>query len=139
MARFLLFPNSQGFIKSKQSIAGKENSNMLRKKPYIEKDKVLAENRLAARLETLKTNGMTEVQIRRDTLVRHFRGEIRRAKCRLASISELEELMARKAEIKAEKLATPNVHSPKKRHAADPIKKKARMDRKMAAVEADEE
>lgn len=112
---------------------------MLRKRPYIEKDKAQAEKRLSTRLEALQSEGVPEAQIRRDTLVRHFKGEIRRAKCRLASISELEELMARKAEIKAEKLATPKVHPPKKRHAADPIKKKARMDRKQAAVEADEE
>lgn len=112
---------------------------MLRKKPYIEKDKALAENRLSTRLKALQSEGMTEAQIRRDMLVRHFKGEIRRAKCRLASITELEELMARKAEIKAEKLAAPKMNPPKKRHAADPEKKKAKMEKKRVAVEADEE
>jgi hypothetical protein len=112
---------------------------MLRKKPYIEKDKALAEKRLAARLEILKSEGMTDAQIRRDATARHFQGEIRRAKGRLASIAELEKLMARKADIKAEKLAAPKVDPPRKRHAADPAKKKARMARKPAAVEADEE
>ena len=77
---------------------------MLRKKLYIEKDKTTAEKRLTARLELLKSNGMTDVHIQRDAAVRHFRGEIRQAKDRLASIAELEELTARKAEIKAEKL-----------------------------------
>jgi hypothetical protein len=82
---------------------------------------------------------MTEVQIQRDARARHFKGEIRRAKYRLACIAKLEEQMDRKAELKAEKLAAPKVNTPKKRHAPDPIKKKARMDRKLAVVEADEE
>ena len=123
----------------KQSSAGKENSIMLRKKEYIEKDRSRFEKNLATRLETLQSEGLADKQIQRDTIVRHFKGEIRRAKCRLAAIEELEELMARKAQIKAEKLAAPKVDPPKKRHAPDPVKKKARMERKLATVKTDEE
>jgi len=112
---------------------------MMKKKPYIEKDKALAERRLIARLEILKSKGIADELIQRDTTVRHFKGEIRQAKYRLASIAEVEKLMVRKAEIKVEKLATPKVNPPKKSHAADPEKKKAKMEKKRVVVETDEE
>lgn len=126
-------------MKSKSICTGKESYIMLRKKPYIERDKALAERHLVARLETLKSKGMTDVQIQRDATARHFKGEIRQAKYRLACIAELENLMARKAEIKAEKLAAPKVEQPRKRRAAGPIKQKIRAERKAVAVEAEEE
>lgn len=112
---------------------------MQRKKTHIEDDKALAEKSLAARLEILNSKGMADAQIKRDAMVRHFRGEIRQANYRLTCIAKLAEQMARKAEIKAEKLATPKVNAPKKRQAADPVMKKAKKERKQAAVEADEE
>lgn len=112
---------------------------MLKKKEYIEKNRSRFEKNLATRLASLQSEGLTDLQIQRDPMVRHFRGEIRRSRCRLASIAQIENLMARKAEIKAEKLAAPKVDQPRKRHAADPDKKKARMERKIAAAGADEE
>ena len=112
---------------------------MLRKKPYIEKDKADAEKLLVMRLEMLESTGMSKLQMQRDATIRHYKGEIRQARERLASIAELEKLMAKKAEIKAEKLAAPKVNPPRKRHAADPVKIKARMEKKLATVEADEE
>ena len=87
----------------------------------------------------LKSKGMSAMQMQRDTTVRHYKGEIRQAKERLSNISELEKSIARKVEIKAEKLAAPKVDHPRKRHVADPDKKKARMERKLATVEVDEE
>lgn len=112
---------------------------MLRKKPYIEQDKAVAEKHLAVRLEMLKSKGMSIMQIQRDATVRHYKGEIRQAKERLSSIAESEKLMASKAEIKAEKLAAPKVNPPRKRHVADPVKIKARRERKLATVKVDEE
>jgi hypothetical protein len=126
-------------VEPKQTSAGKDNSIMLRKKEYIEQNRSRFEKNLATRLTALQSEGLTDMQIQRDPIVRHFRGEIRRSKCRLASIAQVEGLMARKAEIKAEKLAAPKVDQPRKRHAADPEKKKARMERKLAASGADEE
>jgi hypothetical protein len=80
---------------------------MLRKKPYIEDHNIIAERNLAARLEICKSRGMTEVQIERDSAVKHLKAEIRKAKRNLANIAKLELQIAQKAEIKAQKLAAP--------------------------------
>jgi hypothetical protein len=112
---------------------------MMRKKPHIERSKAIVEKHLVARLEMLKSKGISEMHVQRDATVRHYKGEIRRAKERLASIAELERLMERKAEIKAEKMAAPKIEHPKKRHETDPVKKKAKMERKLVTVEEDEE
>jgi hypothetical protein len=111
---------------------------MLRKKPYAEQHKTAAEKQLAVQEETLKSQGMNDKQIQRDAKVRHFKGKIRQAKHQLAGIAELEELIARKAEIKAEKLAVQKVSQPKKRHAPDPANKKAKKEKKKTAANADE-
>jgi hypothetical protein len=111
---------------------------MLRKKPYTEEHETVATKHLAARVEALKSKGMTETQIQRDTKVRHFKGKIRQAKHQLAGIVDLEKLIARKAEIKAEKLAAQKTSQPQKQHAPDPAKKKAKKEQKIAAAKADE-
>lgn len=110
---------------------------MLKKKPYIEEHKRTAEKQLAERVAALQSKGKAERDIQRDAAVRHFRGKIRQAAYRLAEIADVERQMARKAEIKAEKLAQPKVEPPKKRHSADPGKKKVKKERKPAA-EAEE-
>ena len=112
---------------------------MMRKKPYIEKEKALVEKRLSVLLETLKTKGMSDTQIQHAASVRHLKGEIHRAKYRLSCISELEKQMVRKREIKAEKDAAPKVDQPKKRRAEGPAKKKSRTERKLDVAEAEEE
>ena len=86
----------------------------------------------------LKSKGMTEKQLQRDAKVRHFKGKIRQAKSQLAGIAELEQLIARKAEIKAEKLAAPKTSQPKKRHVPDPAIKKAKKEKKISVAEAAE-
>ncbi|MCB2147680.1 MAG: hypothetical protein KQI81_14480 [Deltaproteobacteria bacterium] len=110
---------------------------MLKKKPYIEERKTVTEEQLLGRVETLKSIGMTESQIQRDAQVRHFKGKIRQAKHQLAGILELESQIARKKEIKAEKLAAPKVAPPKKRHAQDPVKKKAKREKQIAPAAED--
>ncbi len=104
---------------------------MLRKKPYIEERKTISEKHLLARVETLKSKGMTATQIQRDVRVRHCKGKIRQAKHQIAGILELEKQIARKEEIKAEKLAAPKATPPKKRPAQEPAKKKAKMEKKI--------
>jgi hypothetical protein len=111
---------------------------MLRRKPYVERHKTIAENQLALQEEMLKSKGMTETQIQRDSRIRHFKGKIRQAKHQLAGITELEGLIAHKAEIKIEKQALQKVSQPKKRHTADPATKKAKKEIKTAATRADE-
>jgi len=116
----------------------KENPIMLRQKPYTEEHKANAEKQLAAHVETLKSMGMTEAQIQRNATVKHINGKIRQAKRQLAGIAQLETEIARRAEIKAEKQAAPKIAEPKKKHAPDPAKKKAKKERTVAAGEADE-
>ena len=107
---------------------------MLNKKPHIENHKILAESRLATRIENLKLKGKTDVQIQRDSAVKHLRAEIRQARQQLASIAKLESDIARRAEEKAPKSEKPKP----KRSAQDPMKKKAKKEKKMA-IAADAE
>lgn len=108
---------------------------MLNKKPHVKNHKILAESKLATRIENLKSKGKTELQIQRDSAVKHFRAEIRHARQLLASIAELESDIARRAEEKAQKLAAPKSKEPKpKRSAQDPMKKKAKKEKKMNAA-----
>lgn len=61
---------------------------MLSKKPAIERHRSDADARLAARIDALKAEGMTEALIQRDAVVRHCRGKIRQARCQLARIED---------------------------------------------------
>jgi len=111
---------------------------MLNRKPYIENHKNLAESKLAARVEFLKSKGMTAVQIQRDATVKHIKAEMRKARNQLADIAKLESQIAQKAEIKAKKLAAPKVEPPKqKRSDADLEKKRAKKEKKAAAAKAE--
>jgi hypothetical protein len=100
---------------------------MLNRKPYAENHKLLAEKQLQARLEILKSKGMTAKQMQRDPKVKHFQALIRQAKYQLGSIAELESEIARKAEAKAQKRAAPgDKPSRAERSAPEPVKKKAK-------------
>ena len=113
---------------------------MLNRKPYIENQKKHAQTRLTARLEFLRTKGMPAERIRRDPTVKHFKAEIRRANCQLADIAKLELQIAEKTEIKAKKLAARKADHPKhNRSAADPMKKRAKREKKLAAAAAEAE
>ena len=113
---------------------------MLNKKPYIENHKSYAQSRLAARLEFLRAKGTPDERIKKDATVRHFRAEIRKAIYQLADLAKLELQIAQKAEVKAQKLAAPKPeHVKPKRSAADPMKKRAKKEKKIAAVAAEEE
>ena len=113
---------------------------MLSKKPHFENHKTQAESMLTARLEILKSKGMSDLQIKKDTKVKHYRAEIRKARYQLADIAKLETQIAQKAETKAAKLAAPKIDHPKpKRSSSDPEKKKAKKERKLAAAGAEAE
>ena len=109
---------------------------MQRKKPFIEERKAVVEKQLAAMVGQMTSAGLSEKEIQHNAAVRHLQGEVRQAKHQLASIAALVEQTARKAEIKAEKLAAPKVSPPKKKHAPNPAKKKAKKDRAAAAATA---
>ena len=113
---------------------------MLRRKPYVEQHKATAENQLAVHQETLKSMGMTETQIKRDSRVRHIKGKIRQAKQQLKGLAELESQIARMAEIKLEKQALKKESQLKKKRAPEPeIKKskKEKKEKKVASTRAD--
>lgn len=111
---------------------------MLNKKPYIENHKSQAESKLKLRLQFLKSEGMTALQIKRDPQVKHYKAEIRKAKYQLTDIAKLESQIAQKAELKANKLAAPKTDQPKhERSAPDPMKKRAKREKKLAAAEAE--
>ena len=109
---------------------------MLNKKPHIENHKHLAESKLAARLELLKSQGKSAVPIKRDPTARHFRAEARTARNHLADIAKLESQIARKAEVKAQKLAAPKADHPKRKPpGSNPDNKRARREKKLSAKE----
>ena len=110
---------------------------MLRRKPYVERHKATAENQLAVHEETLKSMGMTETQIKRDSRVRHIKGKIRQAKQQLKGLAELESQIDRMAEIKLEKQALKKESQPKKQRAPEPEIKKSKKEKKVAAGGAD--
>jgi hypothetical protein len=114
------------------------NQVMLKRKPYAQEHKATAEKELAAYLETLKSEGMTEAQILRNATVKHIKGKIRQSMHQLTAIEALENQIARKAEVKAEKQAAPKINPPKKKHAPDPLKKKVKKEKPVAAPEDDE-
>jgi hypothetical protein len=103
---------------------------MLRRKPYVEQHKTTAENQLADKVATLKSMGMTETQIKRDSRVRHIKGKIRQANQQLKGLAELESQIARMAEIKIEKQALKKESQPKKRRAPEPEIQKTKKEKK---------
>ena len=108
---------------------------MLKRKTSIQGHKKDAETQLAERVGTLQAKGMNDTRIQRDATVRHLKGEIRQAVKQLACITKLETENLQKAETKAAKLAARKPDPPKKKRSADPAKKQARRERKMAATE----
>ena len=113
---------------------------MLSKKPHFENHKTQAGSMLAARLEILKSKGISDLQIKKDAKVKHYRAEIRKARSQLADIAKLEAQIVQKAETKAAKLAAPKIdHAKPKRSSSDQEKKRAKRERKHAAAEAEAE
>ena len=112
---------------------------MLRKKPHIDSHKSTAEKELESVVESLKTRGMSDAQIKRNSKVRHYQAKVRQAKHQLAVIAESEALEAQKAETKARKLTLPEKVKPMhKRAPGEPGKKKAKKEKKMTAAETPE-
>ena len=110
---------------------------MLSKKPHFENHKTQAESMLAVRLEILKSKGISDLQIKKDSKVKHYRAEIRKARYQLADIAKLEAQIVQKAETKAAKLAAPKIdHAKLKGSSSDHEKKRAKRERKLAAAEA---
>lgn len=111
---------------------------MLHRKPHIENHLQSAEKRLSARLELLTTNGADAGRIKKDSQIKRFKAQVRKAKRELTAIAAAETLMAEKSEARirkeaAAKLETMHKKSKKRDRNAPPAKK-----RKKRRVEVDE-
>ena len=111
---------------------------MLHHKPHIENHLQSAEKRLAARVELLTTNGTDSDTIKKDSHVRQFKAQIRKAKRQLTAIATSETLTAEKAETRLRKEAAAKSEQTQKKSKkrdlnAPPAKKK-----KKRRVEPDE-
>ena len=84
----------------------------LKAKGYLESQKKATGDKLAARMSALKEKGLDDAAIKRDSLIKKMKADIRKANYRLACIAAQEKLNADKVQTKAEKLAA-------KKNAAD--------------------
>lgn len=111
---------------------------MLHRKPHIENHLQSAEKRLASRLELLTTNGVDAGRIKKDSQIKRFKAQVRKAKRELTAIAAVETLMAEKSESRTRKEAAAkseamHKRSKKRDRNAPPAKK-----RKKRRIEVDE-
>ena len=77
----------------------------LRAKIYVENQKKSVQEKLDARLASLKGKGLDEAAIKKDVTMRKLKAEVRKADFRLASIAAQEKLNQERAQAKIDKLA----------------------------------
>ena len=77
----------------------------LKAKGYLESQKKVTGDKLAARMSSLEEKGLDDAAIQRDSLIKKMKADIRKANYRLGCIAAQEKLNADKAQTKAEKLA----------------------------------
>ncbi len=77
----------------------------LKSKGYLEIQKKVTGDKLATRMSSLKEKGLDAVAIKRDSLIKKMKADIRKANYRLACIAAQEKLNADKVQAKAEKVA----------------------------------
>jgi hypothetical protein len=113
----------------------------LKAKRYLESQKKVTGDKLAARISFLKEKGLDVVVINRDRLIKKMRGNIRKANYRLSCIAAQEKLNADKVQAKAEKLAakknTPD--KPPAKIAKGASAKKEKKEKKKAPPPASDE
>ncbi|MFH2220324.1 MAG: hypothetical protein ABII68_11790 [Pseudomonadota bacterium] len=76
-----------------------------KRKGYLESQKKDAGDKLVSRMSSLKEKGLDAVAIKRDSLIKKMKADIRKANYRLACIAAQEKLNADKVQTKTEKLA----------------------------------
>jgi hypothetical protein len=109
---------------------------MLNRIPQIEARKMAAENSLAARLELLKTEGLDDGRIQKDTRIKQLRAQVRKAKHQLESIAAMARLMEEKSTAKARKAEAAKAPRRDGKKASLPAgPKKPKKERKAAASE----
>jgi hypothetical protein len=89
-----------------------------KEKINVTEQKGAAERKLAARLELLKSKGMDDAAVKKDSFIKKLHADIRKAKRQLLGIADQEKLTAQRAQEKADKLAAKN--NPEKEPVAKP-------------------
>ena len=89
----------------------------LKAKEYLESQKKVTGDKLAARISSLKEKGLDDAAIKRDSLIKKMKADVRKTNYRLACVAAQEKLNADKIQAKADKLAA-------KKEAADKPKAK---------------
>jgi hypothetical protein len=113
----------------------------LKAKIYLENQKKVTSEKLAARLAALKEKGLDDAAIRRDSLIKKMKADIRTANYRLGCIAAQEKLNADKVQTKAKKLAAKKeaADKPKAKKSKEvPAKKEKKAKKKAAAPATDE-
>ena len=77
----------------------------LKAKGHLESQKKISGDKLATRMSSLKEKGLDAVAIKRDSLIKRMKADIRKANYRLACITAQEKLNADKVKTKTGKIA----------------------------------
>ena len=77
----------------------------LKAKGHLESQKKISGEKLTIRMSSLKEKGLDAVAIKRDSLIKSMKADIRKANYRLACITAQEKLNADKVKTKTRKLA----------------------------------
>jgi hypothetical protein len=132
------------FLKYEKSLyydAGGKITMNLKAKGYLESQKKVAGDKLAARISSLKAKGLGQTAIQRDSLIKKMKADIRKTNYRLGCIAAQEKLNIDKVQTKAQKLAAKKeaVDKPKAKKLKEaPAKKEKKAKKKEAAPAADE-
>jgi hypothetical protein len=129
------------YAKSLYYEAGGKFTMSLKRKGFIEGHKKVAGDKLVTRMSSLKEKGLDAVAIKRDSLIKKMRADIRKANYRLACIAAQEKLNADKVQTKTEKLAAKknNPDKPSAKIAKGAPAKKEKKEKKKAPPPASDE
>jgi len=114
----------------------------LKAKGYLESQKKATGDKLAARMSALKEKGLDDAAIKRDSLIKKMKADIRKTNYRLACVAAQEKLNADKIQTKADKLAAKKdaKEKPPKKAAKDaPAKKEKKEKKKKQPTASDEQ
>lgn len=113
----------------------------LKAKGYLESQMKAAGDKLATRMSYLKEKGLDVVAIKRNSLIKKMKADIRKANYRLACIAAQEKLNADKVQTKTEKLAAKknDPDQPPAKIAKDAPAKKEKKEKKKAPPAASDE
>jgi len=112
----------------------------LKAKGHLESQKKDTGDKLAARMAAFKAKGLDDAAIKRDTLIKKMKADIRKANYRLTCIAAQEKLNADKVQARADKLAAKDKapEKPPAKAAKGAPAKKEKKEKKKAPPPADD-